>query len=112
MAILGSLSAWKHHNTRAEVLFVLSALLLIAAMSSRRFRRRFHQGWTRVAETIAMVNSTIILGIVFWVGFGFYRCWGRVLGRDPLGRRANRQESYWIPRQRTRQQPWQFERLY
>ena len=36
----------------------------------------------------------------------------RLAGRDPLRRRAKRQESYWIKRKTTRQAREQFERLF
>jgi len=112
LAILAGLSGWRGHALRAEVLLGVSAALLAGGMASHRFRAGFHKRWARISAAIAEANTAAALAILFFAGFGFYRCCGRVAGRDPLGRRSGRRDSYWVPRQRTRQQPWQFERLY
>ncbi|MEQ1946419.1 MAG: SxtJ family membrane protein [Bryobacteraceae bacterium] len=112
LAVFSALSAMRGHLERAEGFLLVSAALLVAGIASLKFRIHFHRWWTRTIHAIGFVNGTIILGAVFWIGFGFYRVWGRLLGRDPLGRRTRSGNSYWISRQRTRQQPWQFERLY
>jgi len=112
LAILAGLSEWRGHALRAEVLLGVSAALLAGGVVSRGFRAGFYRRWARVSAAIAEANTTLALAILFFAGFGFYRCCGRMVGRDPLSRRCGRRDSYWIPRQRTRQRPWQFERLY
>ncbi|MEQ1884606.1 MAG: hypothetical protein ABL967_06050 [Bryobacteraceae bacterium] len=112
LAVFAAISATRGHLERAEAFLVVSAALLVAGVASSKFRGVFHRVWTKTVHGVGFVNGTIILGAVFWIGFGFYRCWGRMLSRDPLGRRTRSENSYWVLRQRTRQQPWQFERLY
>jgi hypothetical protein len=112
LAAVAAVSAWRNHSFRAEILLGVSMALLFGGIASREFLIFFHKAWSRAGRAIASVNTFMALAILFWAGFGFYRCWGRIVGRDPLGRRSGRRESYWVPIYRTRQQPWQFERLY
>ena len=112
LAALSGLSAWRGHAHQAEGLLAISLGLLLAGMISRTFVGAFHRYWTSFGVVIGRANAFAALAVLFCGGFGFYRVWSRLVGRDPLGCRSPRRESYWIPRQRTRQQPWQYERLY
>jgi len=66
----------------------------------------------KLAAGLGYVNSRIILSIMYYgvlTPIGFVM---RLTGWDPLSRRRARQDSYWLPRPRARQEREQFERLF
>jgi hypothetical protein len=111
LGLAGAASAWRGHSLRAAMLMSLSVLLSAAGMAMPVFACGFHRAWMRMARAAGRVNTRILLTLVYFFIFVPYRVLGRLAGRDPLGRRTRR-ESYWIARTRTRQERWQFERLY
>jgi hypothetical protein len=109
---LAAFSLWRGHSTRAEIVSGVALLLALAAAASEAFARRFHVFWMRVAHRLGALNTFVLLALVYAFGFIPYGWIGRVFGLDPLGRRQPSQQTYWVARSRTRQQNWQFERLY
>jgi hypothetical protein len=68
--------------------------------------------WMGVAEAMGFVMTRVILGVVFFLfitPIGFVR---RLLGGDPLGRRAKRTESYWKAYTERRKDPKHYEKMY
>jgi hypothetical protein len=122
LTILAGWSAWRGHPAEARLagtrltvvwsLLGLGAGVALASLVSVRFARGFHRAWMSLARVLARVNTCLLLAVVYLGGFGLYRIWGRIGRRDPLGRWNGPRPSYWVARVRTRQQRWQFERLY
>ena len=120
--ILAGWNAWRGHppetwlaGTRVTLVWSLLSLgagVALASLVSVRFARGFHRAWMSLARVLARVNTCLLLAVVYLGGFALYRIWGRIVRRDPLGRRSGSQPSYWVARVRTRQQRSQFERLY
>ena len=114
-AVFLLIAAWNLYRGRAGVVFVFGAfgaLLLVAGLLFRAAARAFHNAWMRFASALGHVNSRVLLSLMFYGALTPYGFVSRLLGRDPLRRRAKGRESYWIPRERTRQTREQFERLF
>ena len=111
LALLGALSLWRGHQTRATILACAAVALAGSSLASAA-ALSFHRRWMQLAGVLGYVNTRILLGVMYYGVFtplGFAR---RLLGRDPLRRRGPRADSYWIPRASTRQDREQFERLF
>ena len=113
--VLLLLAAWNFYRGRitvAEVLGGISVFLILMAALVPAAARGFHVLWMKLAGVLGYVNSRILLSLVFYLLFFPYNILARVIGRDPLNRRKQGSESYWIPRKVTRQTKEQFERLF
>ena len=86
--------------------------LLIISFAWRTGALVFHRNWMRIAGVLGHVNSRIILGITFFFLITPYGLIMRLFGRNPLRRRGQREDSYWIPRPKPRQSARQYERLF
>ncbi len=113
--VLAALAAWnlyRHRLPLAEVLAGLALILCLVALFLPSWTERFNRAWMAFAEALGYVNSRILLTLVYFIvitPFGFIM---RLMGHDPLCRRAPRRESYWIPRQGPRQPKSGFERSF
>jgi hypothetical protein len=70
-----------------------------------------HRGWMTVARVLGIVNTTLFLGIVFFLvltplGFAF-----RLAGRDELARRRQRRTG-WVPYPERNRDPRHFEKMF
>ena len=113
--VLLVIAAWNFYRGRMTVVVVFAgvgALLLVAGLFVRAAARAFHNAWMRLASALGYVNSRVILTLMYYLVFTPYGFVMRLAGRDPLRRRAEAGESYWIERKRTRQTREQFERLF
>ncbi|PYS82180.1 MAG: hypothetical protein DMF67_14165 [Acidobacteria bacterium] len=114
-AVLLAIAAWNFYRGRMTVVIIfgaVGALLLVVGLLIPAAARAFHNAWMRFAAVLGHVNSRVLLSVMFYGALTPYGFVSRLAGRDPLKRRAKKQESYWIPRARTRQAREQFERLF
>lgn len=108
-------AAWNYHRGRTmavEVLGVVAVALLFMGLFVPPLARGFHLAWMRFARALGYVNSRVLLTLLFYGFFVPYGLVSRLVGRDPLHRRAPNRDSYWMPRKTTRQTRAQFERLF
>jgi hypothetical protein len=113
--VLLAVAAWNYHRGRmtvVEIFGALGALLVVAGLFVPPAARAFHVGWMKFAHALGWVNSRVLLTILFYGVFAPYGFLSRILGRDPLGRRAEAGDTYWTTRKTTRQSVEQFERLF
>jgi carbamoyltransferase len=114
-AVLSALGAWnvyRHRLPLAEALGGLALLLCGVALFLPSWAERFSRGWMALAGALGYVNSRILLSLVYYLAVAPFGVVARLAGHDPLGRRASRRESYWIPRQSPRQVKSGFERSF
>jgi hypothetical protein len=114
-AVFLLIAAWNLYRGRMTVVFVFGAVgvvLPVVGLLIPAAARAFHNAWMRFASVLGQVNSRVLLSLMFYGALTPYGFVSRLAGRDPLRRRAKKQESYWIPRIRTRQAREQFERLF
>lgn len=114
-AVLLLIAAWNFYRGRTTVVFILGglgALLIIMGLFVPAAARRFHIVWMRLAVALGYVNSRVLLSLMYYLVFTPYGFFSRLVGRDPLRRRGEKLESYWIERKTTKQTCEQFERLF
>jgi hypothetical protein len=113
--VLLAIAAWNFYRGRTNVVRIFTAsgaLLLVIGFLIPAAARAFHTGWMRFASALGHVNSRVLLSLMFYGVLTPYGFVSRLAGRDPLRRRGQRLESYWIKRKTTRQTSEQFERLF
>lgn len=110
LALFSAFSFYRHHQTRAAVFAGLALALLLTGLLLPPLARAFHHAWMRLAYVLGYVNSRILLFVMFYGLVTPYGIFSRLFGRDVLNRRGKGRESYWIPREKTRQAKAGFER--
>ena len=113
--VLLAIAAWNLYRGRATVVVIFAvsgAALLLAGLLVPAAARAFHAAWMKFAELLGYINSRVLLTLMYYVAVTPYGIVSRLVGRDPLRRRAPRGESYWVERKRTRQGRERFERLF
>jgi hypothetical protein len=95
LAAIALFSLWREHLLRAELVAVVSIVLIVAALVRPGSLTPMAKQWARVGHLLGAVNSRVLLTLLFvlvlWpVGFV-----SRVFGSDPLGRRSS--GSMWTP---------------
>ncbi len=114
-AVLSAIAAWNFYRGRTTVSVVFGsagAALVLAGLFVPAAARGFHKAWMRFAVALGHVNSRVLLTLMYYLAFTPYGLVSRLAGRDPLRRRGEGGESYWVERRRTRQEREQFERLF
>jgi len=114
-AVFLAIAAWNVYKARPTVYAVaggLGGLLVVLGLFSTAGARAFHSGWMRLAVALGWVNSRILLSAVFYGLLMPVGLIGRLLRRDALDRRGPKRDSYWVPREKTRQTAAQFERQF
>ena len=102
----GKFSAFSKYSLATGALLVLLALILPRALVWP------NKAWMALAEVLAYISTRIILGFVFFglvTPIGFIK---RMLGWDPLHRRAGARESYWRPYSERQRDPRHYEKMY
>jgi Saxitoxin biosynthesis operon protein SxtJ len=113
--VLALVSAWNLYRGRMTVVIVLGSIagaLVLMGFLLPALARRFHVLWMMLAGALGFINSRVLLSLVFFLLFVPYNLIARLVGRDRLNRRKAQRQSYWIPREKTRQAKEQFERLF
>jgi len=113
--VLLLLTAWNFYRHRMTVVAVLGGIafaLLIIGLSIPPAARAFHVGWMRFASILGYINSRVLLFVLFYFLITPYGWIARLFGRDALNRRGKSRDSYWIPRENSRQTKEQFERSF
>ena len=71
-----------------------------------------NKAWMALAEGLSFVTTRIILAFVFFVivtPIGFIK---RLFGWDPLHRRADASDSYWLPYSERQKDPRHYEKMF
>lgn len=115
-AVLAVIGAWFiYRGTRSPVpasLLLVGIVLIIAGLVRPRLLATPYRLWMKLAELLAVIMTTLILSVVFFLivtPIGIVR---RLMGADPLRRRAEPADSYWTdytPRQRNSRH---YEKMY
>jgi hypothetical protein len=113
--VLMLLALWNFHRHRMTVVAVLAGVslaLLFVGLLVPPAARAFHKAWMGFAAVLGYVNSRILLFVLFYFVLTPYGWISKLFGRDPLSRRGAQRDSYWIPRENSRQSKEQFERSF
>jgi len=71
-----------------------------------------NRAWMGLAKMLSLVTTPIILGMVFYLVVMPIGVIKRMLGWDPLRRRASSAASYWAPYNARQRDPHHFEKMY
>jgi hypothetical protein len=80
-----------------KVLLGLATTVMLVELLLRRVARgtRLYAAWTRGLEALGHFWTAIILSLVYFVSVAAVGLGMRLLGKDPLDRRLEREDSYW-----------------
>src|SRR5262245_32011532 len=97
--------AWWRSRSGVALVFFASGIALASLALAPKIGRYVHIAWHALVVTIGLFTSPIVFALVFFgvvLPIGFAQ---RLLGRDVLGRRTKRRESYWqkVPKRRERE---------
>ena len=98
--------------TVAPYVLGVGVLLVIAGVTFPRALVIPNRLWLGLAEALSFVMTRVILGLVFFLvamPIGLIR---KMLGGDPLNRRADAAESYWRPYQARQSDRRHYEKMY
>jgi hypothetical protein len=113
--VLLLISCWGLYRERfvlTAILIVIAVGLIVTGFFFPPLAKRFHIIWMTIAFALGWVNSRILLIIIFFTIFVPYGFLSRLFQRDPLKRRDAPRETYWIKREKARQEKEGFERLF
>jgi hypothetical protein len=82
-----------------KVLLSLATTLMVVELVLRRFARGtvLYARWTKGLEAIGHFWTAVILSLVYFISVAGVGLVMRLLGKDPLDRRLDREASYWRP---------------
>jgi Saxitoxin biosynthesis operon protein SxtJ len=109
------LAAWNFYRQRLVVVTILGGIalaLILVGLLIPPAARAFHNAWMKFASILGYINSRVLLFLLFYLVITPYGLIAKLFGRDVLNRRAKSRESYWIPRENSRQTKEQFERSF
>lgn len=113
--VLLLIAAWNVFKDRPTIYFALGGIAVTLALVGLLWpagARMFDRSWMFIAGVLGYINSRILLSIMFYGVMAPYGLIMRLFGRNTMNRRGPNQETYWIPRQKTRQMPAGFERQF
>jgi len=113
--VLIILTAWNFYRHRPTVVAITGGIalaLIVIGLLIPPAARAFHIAWMKLASILGYINSRVLLFLLFYFLITPYGWIAKLFGRDTLNRRARPKESYWIPRENSRQTKEQFERSF
>ena len=90
------MAAWPMHR---KVLLTVAVVVFLTELAFRRFapRSRAYARWKRGFEAVGKFWTGIILSVVYFVSVAAVSAVIKLLGRDPLDRKLDRQPTWWQP---------------
>lgn len=64
-----------------------------------KFLKLLYKGWMKFAHALGWVNTRIILTIVYLLVFTPMALIFKVIGKDPMERKFEKVDSYWVKRE-------------
>lgn len=115
-AVFTLLSVWWLYREKfvsvAQWTLTLGLALIILGLIFPKALVYPNRAWMALAEALAFISTRIILGLVFFlivVPIGTVK---RLLGWDPLTRRASPKPSYWHPYGARQRDPRHYEKMF
>jgi hypothetical protein len=115
-SVFVALSAWWLFRGKLQLVapyaLALGATLVLLGLAWPRALVWPNRLWMGLAEVLSFIMTRVILAIVFFAlvtPIGLFR---RLIGGDPLYRRADRAESYWRPYLSRQADSRHYEKMY
>jgi len=113
LAAVGGISWWAGRPTIACCAWAAAAAILLFGLAHPPLLRPVERGWRRLAETLAWINTRVLLTIVFYLVLAPVGLVRRIAGSDPLERRFDRSAAtYWKARPAGPPDPARYERQH
>jgi hypothetical protein len=96
----------------AKISLGLGAVLVLLGLILPRALVYPNRAWMKLAEAMAFVMTRVILGVVFFLIVTPIGLVKRMMGWDPLHRRAGSSESYWRPYSERQRDRLHYEKMY
>lgn len=114
--VLTLLSAWWLYRGKftsvAQLTLILGGILIILGLMFPQSLIYPNRAWMLLAEALAYVSTRIILGFVFFFIVTPIGVVKRLLGWDPLHRRAGSGLTYWRPYSDRQRDPRHYEKMF
>jgi glucan phosphoethanolaminetransferase (alkaline phosphatase superfamily) len=114
--VLLILSTWWVYRgkfpTFTKYSLAIGAVLVLLGLVLPRLLVWPNKAWMALAEVLAFISTRIILALVFFgivTPIGFIK---RLMGWDPLHRRAGSSDSYWQPYSERQKDTRHYEKMY
>lgn len=114
--VLMLLATWwfyRHKHTGiAQVAVTIGITLAVLGVAAPRVLVYPRRAWMFLAEALSYVMTRAVLAIVFFgiiTPIGWFK---RILGWDPLRRRAGSSSSYWRPYSERQHDPRHYEKMF
>jgi glucan phosphoethanolaminetransferase (alkaline phosphatase superfamily) len=114
--VLLLLSAWWVYRGKfpafSKYSIAIGAVLVLLGLVLPKLLVWPNKAWMALAEVLAFISTRIILALVFFgivTPIGFIK---RLMGWDPLHRRAGSSDSYWQPYSERQKDPRHYEKMY
>ena len=114
--VLLLLSSWwmyrgKFHSATQFTLPLASMLLLLGIIFPRALVYP-NKAWMALAEVLSFISTRIVLGFVYFAILTPIGVGKRLLGWDPLNRRAARSDTYWRPYSERQRNSRHYEKMF
>jgi hypothetical protein len=112
LAVLGALIFFfGSHPERGYWLAGVGVLFFLFSWLAPEWLKAVHKGWMTLAFALGWIMSRVLLTVFFFVAIMPVGLILRLVGKDPLAIRAEK-DSYWIRRQSETREPRDYERLF
>jgi hypothetical protein len=115
-AVFAALGGWWLTRGKFQLVapyfLTLGGLLLLIGLIYPRALVVPNRLWMKLAEALSFVMTRVILGLVFFLMVTPIGLLRRMLGGDPLHRRARPAESYWKPYLARQGDPQHYEKMF
>ncbi len=115
LLIWGTVLGFQHHwGGQSHLWFYgIAVLIFFWGWISPFTLKPVYLGWMVITRCIAWLLTTVVLGLVFYIGFTLTGLVLRLLGKDPLNRRLDKEAaSYWHKREPGRAEKVHYERQF
>lgn len=108
-----SLFIFVRHKHNSVPGFIISSIFFMAAFMAPEVLKPVYIIWMKLALILSWINTRIILLIIFYLLFAPVGIILRLLGRDPLDRKIEKnKESYWKKNEKHQFNPLDYERQF
>ena len=83
---IGAALWWRGHVSRAEIVGVIGAFLLIAGLTYPALLKYPSAAWWRLARALGYVNARVLLTLLFVIVLLPLSLFWKLVGKDPLAR--------------------------
>lgn len=77
---------------------ILSLIFLILGILNSKILTPFKKGWIKIGEVLGKIIAPIVMGFIYFIIVTPIGIFMRLLGKDLLNIKYNKNKSYWIKR--------------